>query len=48
MVMNGKWQNGGPYSLLEDWRIGVRNGVPDFLLGSIWAHNAVLTLSRGL
>ena len=45
-----KWHvaNEGAYSLLEDWRIRVRNSVANFLLGSIRAYNAVLTLSGSL
>lgn len=38
----------GTYSLLEDRGLGVLNRLSDLLLGGIWAHNAVLTLSGSL
>lgn len=36
------------YSLLEDWGIRICNCLTDFLIGGVWAHNAVLALSSSL
>lgn len=36
------------YSLLEDGSLRVLNGLPDLLVGGVWAHNAILALSGGL
>ena len=41
-------QKGCTHSLLENGGIWVGNGLTDFLVGGVWADNAVLTLSSGL